>query len=485
MIRRLIILLLIVGCVFAKDIIAVLELEQKGLTKQEAEILTDRLITKLISIGKYQVVERNNMDKILKEQKFQNSGCTDSECAVEIGQLLNTDFIVIGSVGKFGSTYSIDSRLIDVAQGKSLISAEFSKKGEIDVLLTTGITSIANQLCELHFEENAKPMQVISPPVTKFKPKSPSSQYPPPQKNTSIIRDDKKGDWYFSFTGLGSTLRTSNEDVNSFEDHEWLQIRYKFIQYKAIGYEIKTPQDILSIVANGIGLYKKSFDLNKIDYFLLPGLLRRFQNETLDLLNIPRNKRLSSEKYRHIKTKELIATDHPIGVSGNFTTDIQNIPIWIISWLKNSFINKKDVKKDINTKIYIERELSSLEKITKRSISNEEQVKTYLIKMGFSLVKLGEISFKEQANLFYNSECIIGLHGAAFANLAFCKSGTKIIELKSSTAGLVIENLAKKINLDYNSIVSEAEHTIQYGFPTQQGHIKVPVSSLKKILENN
>jgi len=234
-----------------------------------------------------------------------------------------------------------------------------------------------------------------------------------------------------------------------------------------------------------IGLYKKSFDLNKIDYFLLPALLRRFQNETLDLLNIPRNKRLSSEKYRHIKTKELIATDHPIGVSGNFTTDIQNIPIWIISWLKNSFINKKDVKKDINTKIYIERERSSLEKITKRSISNEEQVKTYLIKMGFSLVKLGEISFKEQANLFYNAECIIGLHGAAFANLAFCKSGTKIIELKSSTAGLVIENLAKKINLDYNSIVSEAEHTIQYGFPTQQGHIKVPVSSLKKILENN
>ena len=149
MIRRLIILLLIVGCVFAKDIIAVLELEQKGLTKQEAEILTDRLITKLISIGKYQVVERNNMDKILKEQKFQNSGCTDSECAVEIGQLLNTDFIVIGSVGKFGSTYSIDSRLIDVAHGKSLISAEFSKKGEIDVLLTTGMTSIAQQLCGL------------------------------------------------------------------------------------------------------------------------------------------------------------------------------------------------------------------------------------------------------------------------------------------------------------------------------------------------
>ena len=46
------------------------------MSKQEAGILTDRLTTKLISIGKYQVVERNNMDKILKEQKFQKSGCT-------------------------------------------------------------------------------------------------------------------------------------------------------------------------------------------------------------------------------------------------------------------------------------------------------------------------------------------------------------------------------------------------------------------------
>jgi len=87
------------------------------------------------------------MDKILKEQKFQKSGCTDSECAVEIGQLLNTDFIVIGSVSKFGSMYSLDARLIDVAKGKGLISAEFSKIGEIEVLMSSGITSIANQLC--------------------------------------------------------------------------------------------------------------------------------------------------------------------------------------------------------------------------------------------------------------------------------------------------------------------------------------------------
>ena len=67
--RKILLPILIISSLFPRDIIAVLELEQKGLTKQEAEILTDRLTTKLISIGKYQVVERNNMDKILKDMR--------------------------------------------------------------------------------------------------------------------------------------------------------------------------------------------------------------------------------------------------------------------------------------------------------------------------------------------------------------------------------------------------------------------------------
>ena len=148
-VHRILLSILLTTSLFAKDIIAVLDLETIGLNSGEATILTQRLTTKLISIGQYEVVERANMDKILKEQKFQKSGCTDSECAVEIGQLLNTDFIVMGSVNKFGSTWTLDARLIDVGLGKGIISAEYTMKGEIDGLITTGITSIARQLCEL------------------------------------------------------------------------------------------------------------------------------------------------------------------------------------------------------------------------------------------------------------------------------------------------------------------------------------------------
>ena len=156
-----------ISSLFAKDIIAVLDLDQIGLTPQEATILTQRLTTRLIAIDRYQVVERNNMDKILKEQKFQNSGCTDSECAVEIGQLLNTDYIVIGSVSKFGSMYSIDARLIDVAQGKGLISAEYSTENSIDYLLKNGVESIAYQLCGIGEPESQKKSEPLFSKIYK------------------------------------------------------------------------------------------------------------------------------------------------------------------------------------------------------------------------------------------------------------------------------------------------------------------------------
>ena len=232
-----------------------------------------------------------------------------------------------------------------------------------------------------------------------------------------------------------------------------------------------------------IGLCDKFVRLSEIDYFLLPNLSKKFQNETLDCLNIPKHKRLSSEQYRHIKAKELIVTDHPVVVTGNSSRDIQNIPSWIMLWLNSNFHAQK-ITKNKKNKIYIERDSATFKDIPERSISNENEVKSYLLKNDFIPVKLGEIKFSEQVDLFHNADYIVGLHGAGFANLAFCKPGTRVIEFRSSTAGQVVENLAKKNKLNYNSIITEAKHIYKYNFPTQQGHVQIPISSLNKILRS-
>ena len=231
-------------------------------------------------------------------------------------------------------------------------------------------------------------------------------------------------------------------------------------------------------------LCSKFFNLNEIDFFLLPNLKKNFQKETLNYLNISNKKILSSEKFRHIKTDELIITDHPVMTSGDATKDIMDVPIWISEWLKESFlkqskkINNKNIKK-----IYIDRSEKSTSRSVQRLISNEKQVKEYLLKNNFVSIKLHEINFMEQVNLFYNAESIVGLHGGGFANIVFCKPGTKILELRSHNSGKPIENLAKKNNLNYNSITVKSEQIEKFDSPNQQGSIEIPINSLIKELE--
>ena len=132
------------------------------------------------------------------------------------------------------------------------------------------------------------------------------------------------------------------------------------------------------------GLCSRTINLNEIDYFLLPSLLKKFQRETLDCLNIPKHKRISSEKFRHIKAKKLIMTDHPLVTSGNATKDNLNIHNWIISWLKDNFLNPDIIiNKKIKNKIYIDRGDTTSNHLPQRFISNEDEIKKYLLKNNF------------------------------------------------------------------------------------------------------
>jgi curli biogenesis system outer membrane secretion channel CsgG len=64
--------------------------------------ISDLLVQKLVQDGKYSVIERNALDKILTEQNFSNSDRADSTTAAKIGKMLGVDAIIIGSITQFG-----------------------------------------------------------------------------------------------------------------------------------------------------------------------------------------------------------------------------------------------------------------------------------------------------------------------------------------------------------------------------------------------
>jgi len=141
-----------------KETVAILDFEGRGISQMEAQTLTDRLMSEMVNTNAVIMVERNQMEEIMQEQGFQQSGCTTSECAAEVGALLGVQNMVSGSFGKLGNSYTIDAKLFSVSTGGTIRSVSKTYKGEVDGLLTiieivawelVGLTAPADKLAKV------------------------------------------------------------------------------------------------------------------------------------------------------------------------------------------------------------------------------------------------------------------------------------------------------------------------------------------------
>jgi len=127
--------------------VAVAELLPRGVTPSEAAVVTERVRTQLQQGGKVRVLERSQMDKLLKEQALQGSGaCIRNECAGELGKLLAVDRMAVGYVGKVGDFFTIGVRLVDVETGEMLFSVNQDYWGRIDGVITESVPLLCEKL---------------------------------------------------------------------------------------------------------------------------------------------------------------------------------------------------------------------------------------------------------------------------------------------------------------------------------------------------
>jgi len=95
--------------------IAVLPFETKGNFQgiDVGNIILDKMITSFVNQGRFKVMEREELEKILKEQQLGMSGIIDASTAARVGKSAGLDAILIGSLTRAGSNISVDARLID------------------------------------------------------------------------------------------------------------------------------------------------------------------------------------------------------------------------------------------------------------------------------------------------------------------------------------------------------------------------------------
>jgi formylglycine-generating enzyme required for sulfatase activity len=134
-----------------------------GVSKDEVKALADGLESELIDLKRYKLVSRSNLTKVLEVQKI-SMECSGTECAIEAGKLAAIQYVVFGSIGKVGDTYSLVANLVDVETGVIEKTAKVTQSGKIDQLLIAGVAQAAKKLMGLSVEESAPPSSLVSLP---------------------------------------------------------------------------------------------------------------------------------------------------------------------------------------------------------------------------------------------------------------------------------------------------------------------------------
>jgi len=104
--------------------VAIMDFGGEDISARDAKKVSDLIRTEIVNTGQYTVIERNEMGKILQEQGFSMTGCTEVSCAVQAGKLLSARKMLVGTVMKLDESLIINGRIIDVQRG----TAEYAHK---------------------------------------------------------------------------------------------------------------------------------------------------------------------------------------------------------------------------------------------------------------------------------------------------------------------------------------------------------------------
>jgi TolB-like protein len=132
-----------------KMTIAVMDLQPQGVDPAIARTLSEIMRTELLNTGRFEVLERAQMDRLIEEMKLQQTGLTDAQDAAELGKMLNVEKLIIGSIGQMGNTYQINVRLVDVGKAVTEVAERAecpSREERLPETITDLIQKIAQKI---------------------------------------------------------------------------------------------------------------------------------------------------------------------------------------------------------------------------------------------------------------------------------------------------------------------------------------------------
>jgi len=104
---------------------------QQARDEEFGKVFTEILTTSFVSSDAFQIIEREQLNKVLDEIKLTQSGIVDTSNVKLLGNMVGADAIVLGSITKLGDDLRLDIRIVDVDSGLILTAEKNEGKADI------------------------------------------------------------------------------------------------------------------------------------------------------------------------------------------------------------------------------------------------------------------------------------------------------------------------------------------------------------------
>lgn len=127
--------------------VAVLNFTANNTSEGISRIVRNQVEINLFKTQYFDILERNQIDLLLKEREKQAAECNDENCAVKIGKILSAHFVIIGSVDKLES-FVITIKVVSVKERSVILvdSQEVDSLGNIRGTTTVITRRVADKL---------------------------------------------------------------------------------------------------------------------------------------------------------------------------------------------------------------------------------------------------------------------------------------------------------------------------------------------------
>lgn len=195
---------------------------------------------------------------------------------------------------------------------------------------------------------------------------------------------------------------------------------------------------LLDLLPKLMAVKRAGLELSSFDYIYVNYYNSKFKREAFDKLGIPKEKVLDFPSAAKIFSCSKITTVTSCR-SALYTPD------WVAKGVRSLFLDNPEMSDKVGSRrLYISRSKGDA-----RRILNEAELMESISPLGFKVLYCEDWTVQDVALMMSEAEIVIAPHGAGLANLVFCNSRAKVIEIFSSHMSSEYYKMSKIFGFDY------------------------------------